>query len=231
MGRPLDQWNCVWMQWDCRLSTGLPLPSSRLCRLWSRKEDLQWAWNRDRKAMCDQLGLSHCSHDRLVTVRDEARLRRGHNDQSRGGHQCSKTMITGKSQVHRSTPPPPRDWARVPHDRKQTGGPVDQWNCVWMQWDFRLSTFCIFFLHYCCCFCWPAIFGCGDCMYMYCTVFYRGKSRQISHEWKIKETFKYKKNLTIHLWNPHVTVLANCCNDNFHLPALSSPREEDKISH
>jgi hypothetical protein len=39
-------------------------------------------------------GLSHCQHDALVTVRDEARLRRGHNDQSRRGHQCSETTLT-----------------------------------------------------------------------------------------------------------------------------------------
>jgi hypothetical protein len=35
---------------------------------------------------------------------------------------------------------PPWDWTRVPHDRKQTGGPLDQWNCVRMQWDCRLCT-------------------------------------------------------------------------------------------
>jgi hypothetical protein len=37
-------------------------------------------------------------------VRDEARLRRGHNDQSRRGHQCSETTLTGESQFHISTP-------------------------------------------------------------------------------------------------------------------------------
>jgi hypothetical protein len=34
---------------------------------------------------------SHCWHNSLVTVRDEARLRQGHNNQSRRGHQCSET--------------------------------------------------------------------------------------------------------------------------------------------
>jgi hypothetical protein len=91
------------MQWDCRLSTGLP-PSSRLCRLWSRKEDLQWAWNRDRRAVLDQVGLSHCWHYGLVMVRDKAHLRRGHNDQSGQGHQCRETTLTGESQFHISTP-------------------------------------------------------------------------------------------------------------------------------
>jgi hypothetical protein len=79
-------------------------PSSRLCRLWSRKEDLQGAWNRDRKAVWDQVGLSHCQFDGLVTVRDEALLRWGHNDQSRQGHQCSKTTLIGETQFHISTP-------------------------------------------------------------------------------------------------------------------------------
>jgi hypothetical protein len=74
--------------------------SSRLCQLWSRKEDLKRVWNRDRRAAWDQVGLSHCWHDGLVTVRDEARLRQGHNDQSRRGHQCSETMITGESRFH-----------------------------------------------------------------------------------------------------------------------------------
>jgi hypothetical protein len=50
------------------------------------------------------MGLSHCQHDGLVTVRDEARLRRGHNDQSCQGHQCSETMLTGESRFHISTP-------------------------------------------------------------------------------------------------------------------------------
>jgi hypothetical protein len=103
MGVPLDQWNWVWMQWDCRLSTGL-LPSSRLCRLWSWKEDLQRAWDRVRRAVWDQAELSLCQHDCLVTVRDEARCRRGHNDQSHQGHQCSDTTLTGESRFHWSNP-------------------------------------------------------------------------------------------------------------------------------
>ncbi len=79
-------------------------PSSWLCQLWSRKEDLQRAWYWDRKAVWDQVGLSHCPHEGLVTVWDEACLRRGHNDQSRRGHQCSETMLTGESWFHISTP-------------------------------------------------------------------------------------------------------------------------------
>ncbi len=91
------------MQRDCRLSTGLP-PSSRLCRLWSQKEDLQPAWNRDRRAVWDQVGLSHCRNDSPVTVWDKARLRQGHMDQTCWGHQCGETTLTGESGFHISTP-------------------------------------------------------------------------------------------------------------------------------
>ncbi len=76
-GSPLDQWDMVRIMWDCRLSTGLP-PSSRLHRLWSQKGDLQRAWNRDRKAVWDQVGQSHCRHKGLVTFGDEALLMINH---------------------------------------------------------------------------------------------------------------------------------------------------------
>jgi hypothetical protein len=117
--------------WECRLSTGV-LPSSWLCWLWSRKGDLQRAWNWDRKAVWDQVGLSHCRHEGLVMLRDEARLRRGHrNDQSRWGHQCSETTLTGESWFHLSTPQ--GIWTGVPCDGKQTGSPLNQWDMVIMQ--------------------------------------------------------------------------------------------------
>ncbi len=115
--------------WECRLSTGLP-PSSWLRRLWSGKEDLQQGWNQDRRAVWDQVGLSHCRYDGLVTVRDKARLSRGHNDQSHQGHRCSETTLTGESRFHRSTL---GIWTRVPHDGKQTGSPLDLWDMVRMQ--------------------------------------------------------------------------------------------------
>ncbi len=54
---------------------------------------------------------------------DEARLRWGHNDQSRWGHQCSETTLTGESQFHRSTPQ--GIWTRVPCNGKQT----------WWEWS------------------------------------------------------------------------------------------------
>ncbi len=39
-----------------------------------------------------------------MTVQDEARLRQGHKDQSRQGHQCSKTTLTGESRFHKCNP-------------------------------------------------------------------------------------------------------------------------------
>ncbi len=73
----LDQWDMVRIIRDCRLSTGLP-PSSRLFWLWSQKGDLQRAWNRDRKAVWDQVRLSHCRYEGLVAVGDEALLMINH---------------------------------------------------------------------------------------------------------------------------------------------------------
>ncbi len=46
--------------------------------------------------------------------------------------------FTGKSWFHIRTPL--GIWTRVPCDRKQSGGPLDQWDMVNMQWDYRLST-------------------------------------------------------------------------------------------
>ncbi len=125
--------------YECSLSTGLP-PSSRLCQLWTRKEDLQRAWNRDRRAVWDQVGLSHCRHDGIVMVRDEAHLRRGHNDQSRWGHQYSETTLTGESRFHMSTPLGIEPGSLM----MGTGSPLDQWDMVWKQWDCRLSTLSFF---------------------------------------------------------------------------------------
>ncbi len=124
-------------QWDCRLFKGLP-PNSRLRRLWSWKGDLQRAWNGDRKAVWDEVGSSHCLHEGLVTVWDEACLRRGHNDPSLRGHQCSETTLTGESRFQIRTPQ--GIWTWVSCDGKQTGSPLDQWDMVRMKWDCRLST-------------------------------------------------------------------------------------------
>ncbi len=56
------------------------------------------------------------------------------------GHQCSETMLTGESRFHISTPP--------------GNGPgslmTGRWNCVWMQWDCRLTTFLYLFRDGCC---------------------------------------------------------------------------------
>ncbi len=49
-------------------------------------------------------GIITLSDEGLVMVRDEARLRRGHDDQSHRGNQCSETMLTGESWFHISPP-------------------------------------------------------------------------------------------------------------------------------
>ncbi len=74
-----------------------------------------------------------------MMVWDKACRSRGHrNDQSRQGHQCSKTSLTGESLFHISTPQ--GIWTRVPYDRKQMGSPQDQGDMVRMKWDCRVST-------------------------------------------------------------------------------------------
>ncbi len=130
-GSPLDQWYMVRMKSDCRLSTGLP-PSSWLCRLWSRKGDLQRVWNRDRRAVWDQVGLSHCQHEELVMVRDKARLRRSHrNDPSRWGHQCSDTTLTGESRFHKVP-----SWGFEPRFLVTGSKRVVHWTSeTWWEWS------------------------------------------------------------------------------------------------
>ncbi len=43
---------------------------------------------------------------------------------------CSATTLTGEFRFHISTPP--GDWTQVPQDGRQTGRPLDQWNCVYI---------------------------------------------------------------------------------------------------
>ncbi len=131
----------TWWEWSEITGSPQSSPLAADSWLWSWKEDLQRAWNRDRKAVWDQVGLSHCQHEGLVTVRDEARLRWGNDDQSRQGHQCSETTLTGESQFHISTPL--GIWTLFPCDGKQTGSPRDQWDMVRMKWDCRLFT-CVY---------------------------------------------------------------------------------------
>ncbi len=50
--------------------------------------------------------------------------------ESRQGHQRSKTTLTGQSRFHISTPL--GIWTRVPHDGKEMGSPLDQWDMVRM---------------------------------------------------------------------------------------------------
>ncbi len=138
MGSPLDQWDMVRMKWDCRLSTGLPpqQPTPSVVKPEGRPAGRV---KPGQKAVWYQVGLSHCRHEGLVMVQDEAHLRRGHrNYVSRRGHQCSKTTLTGESRFHTSAPQ--GIWTQVPCDGKQTGSPLDQWAMVRIKWDCRLST-------------------------------------------------------------------------------------------
>ncbi len=128
----------TWWEWS--MIAGSPQgshPAADSLGCEARKGELQRVWNRDTKAVWDQVGLSHCRYEGLVMVQDEARLRRGH-DQSRQGHQCSETTLTGESQFHISTPL--GLWTWVPCGGKQMGSPLDQWDMVRMKWDCRLST-------------------------------------------------------------------------------------------
>ncbi len=111
---PLDQWNCVWaVQALHRAPPQQPTMSV---------VKPEGGSNQDRRAVWDQVGLSHCWHDGLVMVRGEARLRQGHNDHSRRGHQCSETTLTGESQFHISTP------LGIEHRSLMTGSKrVDHW--------------------------------------------------------------------------------------------------------
>ncbi len=55
--------------------------------------------------LCEIKRDYHIVGTTVVTVRDEARLRQGHrDDQSRLGHQCSETTLTGESWFNISTP-------------------------------------------------------------------------------------------------------------------------------
>ncbi len=122
----VNHWACGTV-YECSeiASTPQGSPQQPTMWLWSRKENLQRVWNRDRRAVWDQVGLSHCWHNGLVMVSDKARLRRGHNDQSRGGHQCSETTLTGESPFHISTPwglNPGPSWRQA---NRCTTGPVE----------------------------------------------------------------------------------------------------------
>ncbi len=103
--KQVDHWTSRTV-YECSEIAGSPqgFPQQPTMSLWNWKEGLQRAWNQDRKAVWDQVGLSQYRHYGLVTLRDEARLRRGHNEQSRRDHLYSETTLTGESRFHISTP-------------------------------------------------------------------------------------------------------------------------------
>ncbi len=127
-----SKWVVHWTSetwWECSKIAGSPQgsPPAADSWLWSRKGDLQRAWNRDRKAVWDQVWLSHCRH--------EGRLRWGHrNDQICQGHQCSETSLTGEPRLHIS---PPQGFEPRPLWREAKGlstGPVRHW-WPWCDWS------------------------------------------------------------------------------------------------
>ncbi len=96
----------TWWEWSEIAGSPEGSPQQPTPSVVKPEGNLQRALNRDRRAVWDQVGLSHCQHEDIVMIRDEACLRQGHrNDQSRRGHQCSETTLTGESRFHISTPP------------------------------------------------------------------------------------------------------------------------------
>ncbi len=95
---PLDQWEMVRIMWDCRLSTGLP-PSSWL-----------HGCEEGRPAASVKPGQESCvrsSGTDILSVRGPSDSYWGRSpvdDQSRRGHQCSVTTLTGESRFHISPP-------------------------------------------------------------------------------------------------------------------------------
>ncbi len=130
------------MQWDCRFSTGLP-PSSRLCRLWSWKEDLleggpETTVKPEQKSCVRSSGIITLS------------AQQPSDGSGRGPPQMRPEWpITSGSpmqwdnanrRIPVSNKYPRRDWTRALHDGKQRVDPLDQWDCVGMPWDCRLCT-------------------------------------------------------------------------------------------
>ncbi len=139
-----EEWSSeTWWEWSEIAGSpqgSPPAPDSISCED-RRGTCSERAWNRGRRAVWDQVGLSHWRYKGLVMVRDEACLRRGHRiDQSHRGHQCSETTLIGESRFYISTTQ--GIWTQVPCDRKQRVSPLDQWDMVRMMWDYRLCTIC-----------------------------------------------------------------------------------------
>jgi hypothetical protein len=53
-----------------------------------------------QKSYVSSSGIITLSARRPSDGSGQARLRRGHNDQSRQGHQCRETTLTGESRFH-----------------------------------------------------------------------------------------------------------------------------------
>jgi hypothetical protein len=128
----------VRMKWDCRLSTGLPPPLQQLTPSVVKPEGRPAASVKPGQESCVRSsGIITLSAREPSGSSGQGPLQTSHNDQSRQGHQCSETSLTGESWFHISTPQ--GIWTRVPCDGKQTGSSLDQWDMVRRKWDCRLS--------------------------------------------------------------------------------------------
>ncbi len=97
---PWGQWDCVWMQWDCRLSTGLP-PQEPTMSVVKPEGGPAASMKPGQKSCVRSSGIITLLA--RVTIRDEARLIGGNNEQSRWGHQCSETTLLEESWFYIST--------------------------------------------------------------------------------------------------------------------------------
>jgi hypothetical protein len=125
------------MQWDCRLSTGLP-PQQPTMSAVKPEGGPAGSVKPGQESCVRSSGIITLSVQRPSDISGRSPPQTRPQWSITWGHQCSETTLTGESRFHISTPC--GDWTRVPHDGKQMGGPLAQWYYVWLQWDCRLST-------------------------------------------------------------------------------------------
>ncbi len=148
----------VRIKWDCRLSTGLPpaatlsvvkleggpaasvKPGQKSCVI----KLIKSAYTLSAQSLVkhslkgDEVAGLHIVSGEPSEAPTEGQ--RSHWSESRQGHQCSETMLTEEIPVSHKYPP--GDLNPGPHDGKQTGSSLDQWDMVRKKWDCRLSTLC-----------------------------------------------------------------------------------------
>jgi hypothetical protein len=125
------------MLWDCRLSTGLP-PHQPTMSVVKPEGGPAWSMKLGQKSCVRSSGII------TLSARQPSNGSGRSPPQTRPQWSITLGSPMKQDNANRRIPVshkfPPGDWTRVPHDRKQTGDSLDQWNIVWMQWDCRLST-------------------------------------------------------------------------------------------